>query len=95
MEAERVEKEGTGRSWKGTSYLIQEVEGIGGVVKKKAKKMVRVGQYVEEHRDAREREKEYLGASSSSPLEREVSGTVRSWCAWCDRVIPSKGDLES
>ncbi|KAJ9619802.1 hypothetical protein H2203_008072 [Taxawa tesnikishii (nom. ined.)] len=35
-EAERAELEG--RSWGGTSYLMQEMEGIGGVVKKKSRR---------------------------------------------------------
>ena len=86
-EAAKVEAEGTGRSWKGTSYLMQEIEGVGGVVKKKAKKRVCVGAVVREHEDEHERAVQFL--------EREVLGKVRSWCAWCERVIPSKKDLEA
>ena len=59
-------------------YLRQEVEGIGGVVKKKVKKRVRVGATVCEFDDER---------SSGKYLAREASGRERSWCGWCDRVI--------
>ena len=66
-------------------YLTQEIEGIGGVVKKKVKKRVRIGRTVTEFEDERERA-EYLG--------REIRRENRSWCGWCDRVIPSLEDLE-
>ena len=66
-------------------YLRQEMEGIGGVVKKKVKKRVRVGKTVREHEDERERA-EYLG--------REIRGDERSWCAWCWRVVPGRRDRE-
>jgi hypothetical protein len=85
-EAEKVASEGTGRSWQGTSFAVQEMEGIGGVVKKKSKKLINVGAYVAECEDERDGKRPYL--------EREVQGKVRSWCAWCERVIPSKSDLE-
>ncbi|KAI9881491.1 MAG: hypothetical protein M1830_000054 [Pleopsidium flavum] len=65
-------------------YLRQEIEGIGGVVKKKVKRRVKVGRAVREHEDERERA-EYL--------EREGRGEERSWCAWCARVVPGKKDL--
>ncbi|MCJ1407239.1 hypothetical protein MMC19_001310 [Ptychographa xylographoides] len=64
-------------------YLTQEIEGIGGVVKKKVKKRVRVGKTVTEYEDERERAM-YLG--------REIAGKQRAWCGWCNRVIPSAGD---
>jgi hypothetical protein len=67
-------------------YLRQEIEGIGGVVKKKVKKRVRVGATVREHEDERER---------AGYLEREVKGLDRSWCGWCSRVIPGAKDLET
>ncbi|OCK79115.1 hypothetical protein K432DRAFT_383360 [Lepidopterella palustris CBS 459.81] len=85
-EAAKVEAEGTGRSWKGTSYFMQEIEGVGGVVKKKVKKRVAVGAVVREHEDEREK--------GINILTREVSGKVRSWCAWCERVIPGHEDFE-
>ena len=66
-------------------YMRQEIEGIGGVVKKKVKKRVRVGKTVREHEDERERA-EYL--------QREVRGESRSWCAWCQRVIPGVKDIK-
>lgn len=65
-------------------YLTQEIEGIGGVVKRKIKKRVRIGRTVTEYEDEREKA-EYLG--------REIREENRSWCGWCDRVIPSIGDL--
>ncbi|KIY02811.1 uncharacterized protein Z520_01276 [Fonsecaea multimorphosa CBS 102226] len=64
-------------------YLQQEIEGIGGVVKKKVKKRVKVGAGVWEWEDERE---------SGKYLEREAQGTARSWCGWCGRVCPSEQD---
>ncbi|KAL8826933.1 MAG: hypothetical protein Q9191_003488 [Dirinaria sp. TL-2023a] len=59
-------------------YLRQEIEGIGGVVKKKYKRRVRVGAPVREWEDERE---------GGQLLGREISGAERSWCAWCKRVV--------
>ncbi|KAH0845496.1 hypothetical protein FOPE_12651 [Fonsecaea pedrosoi] len=64
-------------------YFQQEIEGIGGVVKKKVKKRVKVGAGVWEWEDERE---------SGKYLEREAEGTARSWCGWCGRVCPSEQD---
>ena len=64
-------------------YMRQEIEGIGGVVRGKVKKRIRVGRPVREFEDERER---------AVFLEREVNGERRSWCGWCDRVIPGRGD---
>lgn len=74
-----------GRTWSGTSYTMQEMEGIGGVVKKKVKKRVRVGAVVKEYEDERDHGKY---------LYREQEGQNRTWCSWCDRVVMSKKDLE-
>jgi hypothetical protein len=63
--------------------LRQEIEGVGGVVKQKVKKRVRVGASVEEV--GRERE-------TGIYLKPEASGDVRSWCAWCSRVMPSNSE---
>jgi hypothetical protein len=52
--------------------------------------MVRVGRWVEEFEDERD------GLSAEGRvrvLDREIQGVNRSWCAWCERVIPSKEDL--
>lgn len=67
-------------------YFQQEIEGIGGVVKKKVKKKVKVGATVWEFEDER---------VSGKYLEREANGIVRSWCGWCGRVCPGKEDRES
>ena len=64
-------------------YLRQEIEGIGGVVKKKVKKKIRVGAPVWEFVDERETG-DYLG--------REASGQRRSWCGWCERVVLGEHD---
>ncbi|KAF2475397.1 uncharacterized protein BDR25DRAFT_102316 [Lindgomyces ingoldianus] len=72
--------------WKGTSYHAQEIEGVGGVVKMKAKKQVRVGNCVKVYEDERDRSIQYL--------PREVQGKLRSWCSWCQRVVLSGKDLE-
>jgi hypothetical protein len=66
-------------------YLRQEIEGIGGVVKKKVKKKVRTGATVWEFDDERE---------SGKYLEREASGVQRSWCGWCNRVVMGERDRE-
>ncbi|EXJ95704.1 hypothetical protein A1O1_00827 [Capronia coronata CBS 617.96] len=67
-------------------YFQQEVEGIGGIVKKKAKKRVKVGATVWEYEDERE---------SGKYLEREAKGAVRSWCGWCGRVCLGQKDREN
>lgn len=64
-------------------YLRQEIEGIGGVVKKKVKKRVKTGATVYEYDDERE---------SGKYLEREASGQQRGWCGWCARVSLSHED---
>lgn len=65
-------------------YLRQEIEGIGGKLKAKAKRLVKVGAIVYEYRDERESGR-YLG--------REANGQVRSWCSWCFRVCPAEHEL--
>lgn len=70
----------------GPGYTRHEIEGIGGVVKTKLVRMVRVGACVPEWEDEKARG-EILG--------REVQGKVRSWCGWCWRVIPGKKDFEA
>lgn len=84
-EMDRVEMEGGahGRRWSGTSYLTQEMEGIGGVVKKKVKRRVRVGCVVKEYEEERE---------TGVYLKREQEGEARSWCAWCERAVPGEKD---
>lgn len=85
--------EGSGLSRTGTpdyvknkpGYLQQEIEGIGGVVKKKVKKRVKVGATVWEYEDERE---------SGKYLERESQGIMRSWCGWCERVCPGVEDRQ-
>ncbi|KIV83024.1 hypothetical protein PV11_05085 [Exophiala sideris] len=67
-------------------YLQQEIEGIGGVVKKKVKKRMKVGGTVWEYDDERE---------SGKYLEREAQRRIRSWCAWCNRLCPDEKDRES
>ncbi|KAL9088022.1 MAG: hypothetical protein Q9165_006363 [Trypethelium subeluteriae] len=74
-----------GREWRGTSYLFQEIEGIGGAVKKKVKKRVRLGAVVKEYEDEREH---------SDHLRRERDGSARCWCSWCARVLPGRKDVD-
>ena len=64
--------------------MTHEIVGLGGKVKKKIKKIVRVGAIVKEYDDER---------GSGRILKREQDGAVRSWCGWCLRVIPGKKDL--
>ncbi|KAI1207192.1 uncharacterized protein F4807DRAFT_436014 [Annulohypoxylon truncatum] len=67
-------------------YARHEIEGIGGVVKTKLMRMVRVGACVPEWEDEK---------NKGEILGREVSGRSRSWCGWCWRVIPGKKDWEA
>ncbi len=66
-------------------YLRQEIEGIGGVVKKKVKQRVKIGATVWEHDDER---------ASGKYLEGESSGKERSLCGWCGRVVKGQRDRE-
>lgn len=68
-----------------TSYFTQEIEGIGGIVKKKVKKRMPVGHVVKEYEDERE---------TGEYLSRERSAQLRSWCAHCNKVIPSSRDSD-
>lgn len=67
----------------GPGYTRHEIEGIGGVVKRKLVRMVKVGAGVSEFGDEKE-----MGKF----LVREVEGRTRSWCGWCWRVIPGRDD---
>lgn len=64
-------------------YFRQEVIGLGGVVKHKAKKRVMVGACVVEYEDERE---------AGRYLYREEEGSHRAWCGWCSRVIPARNE---
>lgn len=66
-------------------YERHEIEGIGGVVKKKLVRMVKVGACVPEWPDEWDR---------GDILGREMQAKVRSWCGWCWRAIPGKVDYE-
>jgi len=70
--------------WQGSSYLAQEMEGIGGVLKVKHKQHVRVGECVRLSQDERDKSIQFL--------EPEVEGRLRSWCSWCERVV--LGDVD-
>ena len=65
-------------------YFQQEIEGIGGVVKKKVRKRMKVGATVWEFEDER---------ASGKYLEREAKGILRSWCGWCGRDCPGPDDM--
>ncbi|KAL4881358.1 hypothetical protein BJY04DRAFT_188729 [Aspergillus karnatakaensis] len=71
---------------KESGYLRQEIIGIGGRVKQRAKKRVMVGACVVEHEDERE---------SGDYLTREEGGCHRSWCGWCWRVVPAKSEVSA
>ena len=65
-------------------YLHQEIEGIGGVVKKKTVRRIRVGKTVIEYDDERQQERW---------LAREVERERRGWCGWCNRVVLGLKDI--
>ncbi|KAK4556558.1 hypothetical protein LTR86_006129 [Recurvomyces mirabilis] len=85
LDLDSTQAEVDGRHWEGSSYLTQEVVGIGGAVKKKVKKRVLVGAAVKEYEDEREH---------GTYLAREQKGLNRSYCSWCERVLPGKKDME-
>ena len=72
-----------GRDDEEPGYLSQEIEGVGGVVKRKVKKRARIGACVQEYEDERE---------TAVYLTREQSGQDRSWCGWCSRIALGKKD---
>ena len=81
--------DGTGSSSSNNrpGYLQQEIEGIGGVVKKKVKKKIKVGATVWEFEDERKDPRKYL--------EREATGKERSWCGWCGRLCLGEKDRQA
>jgi hypothetical protein len=77
-----------GRSWEGGGFVAQEVEGVGGIVKMKVKKLVMVGAEV----DGLEEdvlESDPYGKKS----EKRWQTGERSWCSWCERVVPGTNDV--
>ena len=78
--------EGEGKEER-AGYWQTEIEGIGGVVKKKIRKRVRVGKTVKEWEDERDGKDDVLG--------RESRGEGRSWCGWCGRVVWGKKDRQT
>ncbi|KAF2767397.1 hypothetical protein EJ03DRAFT_329295 [Teratosphaeria nubilosa] len=85
LAAEVAKAEVEGHEWRGSSYESQEIMGIGGQVKRKIKKRVLVGAVVKEYEDEQ---------SKGDFCGREQRGENRSWCSWCERVVPGKKDLE-
>ena len=83
LEAEIEKAQLEGRSWAGSSYTTQEIVGLGGRVKRKVKKRVLVGAAVKEYEEER---------ANGAYFSKEQTGANRSWCSWCDRVIPGKKD---
>lgn len=82
---DEVRHENTPSPQLGPGYERHEIEGIGGRVKRKLVRMVRVGACVPEWDDE-------TGAGCQV-LAPEVTGKARSWCGWCWRVIPGKKDI--
>lgn len=85
LETETTAQRPCGRRM-GSGYSTSEIVGIGGNLKTKLKQMVKVGAIVKEYEDER--------ATCSGFLQREQEGGNRSWCSWCDRVIPGRKDLD-
>lgn len=75
---------GSGSGSMGPGYARHEIEGIGGVVKRKLVVMVKVGACVPEWEDEKEQGKF---------LVREAQGHARSWCGWCWRIVPGAKDM--
>ncbi|KAL3424413.1 hypothetical protein PVAG01_03694 [Phlyctema vagabunda] len=68
----------------GPGYSRHEIEGIGGVVKRKLVVMVKVGACVPEWEDEK---------AQGRFMVQEQDGKARSWCGWCCRVIPGEKDV--
>ncbi|CAG8978626.1 hypothetical protein HYALB_00013226 [Hymenoscyphus albidus] len=68
----------------GPGYARHEIEGIGGVLKKKLVTMVKVGACVPEWGDEKQQ---------GRFLIREAEGRARSWCGWCWRAVPGAKDV--
>ncbi|XP_044715573.1 uncharacterized protein HRG_10754 [Hirsutella rhossiliensis] len=83
----RHENERTPSPQLGPGYERHEIEGIGGRVKRKLVRMVRVGACVPEGVDET--------GFGNRILRPEVRGDARSWCGWCLRVIPGRSDVAS
>lgn len=64
-------------------YWTQEIEGLGGVVKKKFRKRERVGGTVREWEDE---------SRGGEILRREKLGEDRAWCGWCERLVAARGE---
>jgi hypothetical protein len=75
---------GGGGGQSSVGYFGQEVDGIGGVVKRKVQTRVLVGAQVQEFDDERDVDG-YMG--------REREGGDRSWCSWCARIVLGKKDV--
>lgn len=70
----------------GPGYARHEVEGIGNKIKTVKVSMIRIGGCVPEWKDEK---------ATGQSLRREIGGEVRSWCGWCDRVIPGKLEVDA
>ncbi|KAG9245156.1 hypothetical protein BJ878DRAFT_502801 [Calycina marina] len=68
----------------GPGYTRHEIEGIGGRLKKKRVRMVKIGACVAEYEEER----------SGKLMAREAERKSRSWCGWCWRVVPCAKDLD-
>ncbi|KHJ33033.1 putative sulfate transporter [Erysiphe necator] len=78
----------------GTSYIDKsrpgynrhEIEGIGGVMKNKLVKMVKISECVSGI--------EADGKDNDNVLALEIEGKLRSWCSWCQKVIPRNDEYK-
>ncbi|KYK60572.1 hypothetical protein DCS_01709 [Drechmeria coniospora] len=87
MDEFRHENERTPSPQHGPGYERHEIEGIGGRVKRKLVRIVRVGACVPERIDEQ-------GCGGDGVLAAETTGIARSWCGWCWRVIPGRKDID-
>lgn len=70
----------------GPGYARHEVEGIGNKIKTVKVSMIRIGGCVPEWKDEK---------ATGQSLRREIEGEVRSWCGWCDRVVPGTAEVNA
>jgi len=91
---------GTARSWKDGGFMAHEVEGIGGAVMMKKRRLVKIGAEIDEEDGADSESSSSLAhrsvpgmpAASAMYLAREIKGERRSFCAWCQRIVPALDD---
>jgi hypothetical protein len=90
---------GAARSWTDGGFMAQEVDGIGGAVMMRKRRLVRIGAEIDEKDGGFEMASSPgsgaprgTSAATTKYLEKEIKGERRSFCAWCQRIVPAIDD---